>query len=140
VHMDPEVDDWTPVLEPLRVLRKGWPNPTWTWDERFTMLASSFPKAQEMQARASAAHALPYAWDMNSIATAPAGLRSICERTGGLRAGQMMMAGKAGDIVLYGLWWPWGGGGTITLRIGLGAHDPMEEPFPQVRELFDVRR
>lgn len=138
--MDSEVTRWEPVLERLRVLRKGWPNPTWTWDERFTMIASSFPKAQEMQARASMSHALPYAWDMTSLPTAPAGLRAICETTGGLRAGQMLLAGKAGDIVLFGLWWPWGGGGTFTLRIGLGAHDVNEDPFPQVRELFDVRR
>jgi len=138
--MDPQVDDWSAVLEPLSVLRRGWPNPTWTWDERLVMVASSFPKDKEMQARASAAHALPYAWDVNSLPTAPAGLRTICEHTGGLRAGQMLMAGKAGGIVLYGLWWPWGGGGTITLRIGLGAHAVHEEPFPQVRDLFDVRR
>jgi hypothetical protein len=137
--MDPEVNDWKAVLEPLTVLRRGWPNPTWTWDERFRMIASSFPKEKEMDARASMAHALPYAWDMTSLPTAPAGLRSICEGSGGLRAGQLLLAGKAGDIVLFGLWWPWGGGQTITLRIGLGAHEIMEEPFPQVRQLFDIK-
>lgn len=136
--MDPQVDDWRPVLEPLSVLRRGWPNPTWTWDERFTMLASSFPKDKEMQARASAAHALPYAWDMNSLATAPAGLRTICENTGGLRAGQMLMAGKAGGIVLYGLWWPWGGGEKITLRIGFANLALPAEPVVWLRELFGV--
>jgi hypothetical protein len=138
--MDPEVDDWTPVLEKLSLLKRGWPNPTWTWDGRFNMLASSFPKVDEMKARASAAHAMPYAWDLNSVQTAPEGLRIICDRAGGLRAGQMLMAGKAGGLVIVGLWWPWGGGGTITLRLGLGEHDAMEEPFPQVRDLFDVRR
>lgn len=138
--MDSDGNRWKAVLEPLGVLKQGWPNPTWTWDERFMMIASSFTKAQELQARASMAHALPYAWDIASLPTAPAGLRKICESTGGLRAGQMMLAGKVGDIVLFGLWWPWGGGQTFTLRIGLGAHDVSEEPFPQVRELFDVKR
>ena len=137
--MEPVVNDWRAVLDPLTMVRTSWPNPTWTWDERFRMIASSFPKEQEMKARASMAHALPYGWDMTSLPTAPAGLRKICENTGSLRAGQLLLAGKAGDIVLFGLWWPWGGGQTITLRIGLGAHDIMEEPFPQVRELFAIK-
>lgn len=136
--MDSETEDWKPVLDILTLVKRGWPNQTWSWDDRFTMILSSFPKEQEMQARASAAHALSYAWDSKSIATAPAGLRAICERTGGLRAGQMMMAGKAGGVVLYGLWWPWGGGATITLRLGIGDCGPFEPPFPQVRTLFNV--
>jgi hypothetical protein len=138
--MGEDVDDWTPVLDTLAALQRGWPNPEWTWDDRFTMIASSFGKAREVDARTSAALALPYAWDSKSLATAPAGLREICERSGGLRNGQMLMAGKAGGIVLVGLWWPWGNGEMITLRLGLGEHDVMEAPFPQVRELFNVKR
>ena len=138
--MDGEVEDWKPALDLLAVLKQGWPNPEWTWDDRFTMIASSFAKEREPEARASAAHALPYAWDVNSIGTAPAGLRAICDRSGGLRRGQLLMAGKASGIVLVGLWWPWGNGEMITLRLGLGEHDAMEAPFPEVRALFGVTR
>jgi hypothetical protein len=136
--MDPEGEDWLPVIEKLTLLKRGWPSPTWTWDARFTMIASSFDKAVEAAARASAVHALPYAWDSQSLSTAPAGLRELCQRTGGLRAKQMLMAGRAGPLVLVGLWWPWGDGKTITLRLGLGEHGAAEEPYPQVRTLFGV--
>jgi len=137
--MDDDVEDWKQVIDVLTLLKRGWPSPEWTWDERFTMLASSFAKPKEMEARASAAHALPYAWDSKSISTAPAGLQTIAERTGGLRKGQMLMAGKASGIVLIGLWWPWGNGENITLRIGLGEHGATEDPFPAVRTLFGLK-
>lgn len=137
--MDPEDHDWRPVFEKLTLLHRGWPAATWTWDPRFWTLTSSFGKELELAARASAAHALTYAWNATTIDTAPHGLQAICDRTGGLRPGQMLMAGKAGGVVLYGLWWPWGGGDTITLRLGIGECEVMEEPFPQVRHLFGVR-
>jgi len=138
-EMDPDGDDWQPVLDTLLLLKNAWPNSTWTWDARFTMMASSFGKDSAAQARASIARALTYAWDTKSIATAPKTLQEICDKTGGLRAGQLVMAGRAGPLVLVGLWWPWMGGENITLRLGLGEYEVMEPPFPQVRELFGAR-
>lgn len=132
-------DDWRALLEALTPLQRTWPNPSWSWDDRFTMMMSSFAKDLELQARSSAANVLTYAWDWKTLPTAPAGLRRICEGTGGLRANQMLMAGKAGGLVVYGLWWPWASGTTITLRLGLGDCAGMEPPFPQVRALFGVR-
>lgn len=132
-------DNWQPVLDTLGLLKRGWPADEWAWDERFTMLASSFGTELELRARAAAAQALPYAWNQTTIKTAPESLRDLCDRTGGLRSGQLLMAGKAGPLVLYGLWWPWGGGTMITLRLGLGEYATMERPYPQVRALFGVR-
>lgn len=132
-------DDWQPVLDVLLLLKNDWPTSQWTWDPRFTMMASSFSKEGAPQARASAARAMQYAWDTTTIGTAPKTLQQICDQTGGLRTGQVIMAGKAGGLVLVGLWWPWRGGENITLRMGLGEFEEMEPPFPKVRELFGVR-
>lgn len=125
-----------PVLDKLLLLKNAWPGEPWSWDDRFTMLASSFAVELADKALASAALALPYSWDVKTIATAPAGLREICEQTGGLRKSQRLLAGRAGDLVLIGLWWPWGSGTTITLRLGLGDYAADEPPFPAVRALF----
>ncbi len=132
-------EDWKPVLDKLELLKNAWPNQAWTWDQRFAMMSSSFAKELEPQARASAALALPSSWDAKTLATAPASLRELCEATGGLRARQALLAGRAGDLVLWGLWWPWGDGTTITLRLGLGDYETMEPPYPAVRTLFGVR-
>ena len=120
-----------PVLDPLTLLKEGWPGAAWSWDDRFAMVASSFGADLEPKARASAMHAFPRGWTTKSIDTAPPGLRAIADRTGGLRAGQRLLAG-ASDA-LYGLWWPWSGGATITLRIGL-----VELDSTALRELFGV--
>lgn len=137
--LEPEDEDWHPVFDSLLLLKNNWPNQSWSWDARLTMLASSFGKDVAQQARTTAAKSMPYAWDSSTIATAPAGLRRIAEASGGLRKGQSLMAGKAGHIVLVGLWWPWRGGEMITLRLGLGEFEAMEPPFPKVRELFGAR-
>ena len=52
----------------------------------------------------------------------------------GEAAGQLANAGGG----LYGLWWPWGGGEKITLRIGLLDLDAAADPFPRARALFGV--
>lgn len=132
-------DPWQPVYSKLRRLRDTWPTSSWTWDSRYTMLASSFSTALEPQARASAACAFDYYWDVSRVHTAPRGLQVICESTGGLREGQLLMAGRAGPLVVVGLWWPWMGSNMVTLRLGLGEYEADETPYPQVRALFGAR-
>ena len=133
-------DDWQPVLDKLTLLRNDWPNTSWGWDTRFVMLVSSFPKADEGRARAAAARALEYAWDSTSLPTAPKSLQEFAtSAAGGLRKGQLLMAGRAGSLVMIGLWWPWRDGENITLRLGLGEHDADEAPYSIVRALFGVR-
>jgi hypothetical protein len=51
----------------------------------------------------SAALALPYCWDKNTLSTAPPSLRELCAATGGLRSGQRLLAGRTGELVLFGL-------------------------------------
>lgn len=136
--MDEPEPDWQPLLDKLMLLKNSWPGEPWSWDPRFTMLASSFAIVLEERARASAALALPYSWDKKTLATAPPSLRELCEATGGLRSGQRLLAGRAADLVLIGLWWPWGNGEMITLRLGLGEYAADEPPYPKVRSLFGV--
>jgi hypothetical protein len=90
----------------------------------------------EPKARASAMHAFPRGWTTKSLENAPPEMQAIADKTGGLRSGQRLLAGDAMFAPnLFGLWWPWGGGDTITLRIGLAD---AAEVMAQVRELFGV--
>jgi hypothetical protein len=132
-------DAWQPVFDALVLLRDSWPAPPWSWDGRFHTIAASFASDLEPVVRPSAVHAFPRGFTAKSLATAPPALLAIAERTGGLRAGQRLLAGApAGDLVLYGLWWPWGGGETITLRIGFAGQDGAAEPVIRLRTLFGV--
>nr|HEX4317932.1 hypothetical protein [Kofleriaceae bacterium] len=110
------MSDWVQLTE----LCATWPGTAWSWDDRFGMVASTFEAAQEPAARASAMRAFPRGWTAKSIDTAPAELIAIATKTGGLRARQRLLGGDAG---LYALWWPWGGGDKVTLRVGLVDRD-----------------
>ncbi len=136
--MDPG-DAWQPVFDKLTLLKDSWPAPPWSWDSRFVTVASSFAKDLEPAIRTSAVHAFPSGFTAKSLATAPATLIAVAERTGGLRAGQRLLGGaQVGDATLYGLWWPWGGGDTITLRIGFTGLAGDAPPMSRLRELFGV--
>jgi hypothetical protein len=128
------------VLDKLGELRDSWPTPPWSWDARFHTIAAAFSRDLEPKARASAIHAFPRGWTTRSIETAPPPKQAIADRTGGLRSGQRLLAGdELFADQLFGLWWPWGGGDMITLRIGLDGVDPLGDLFSSVRSLFDVK-
>ncbi|HUS32050.1 MAG TPA: hypothetical protein VMZ53_26295 [Kofleriaceae bacterium] len=123
------------LLERLTLLRDSWPNPPWTWDSRFQTVAASFSKEMEPDARKSAMNAFPRGWTTKSLENAPPDMQAIAERTGGLRSGQRLLAGdEMFAPKLFALWWPWGGGDTITLRIGVDGATP--ELIAAIRDLF----
>lgn len=135
------MEPWQALLERLTLLRDSWPNPPWSWDGRFNTIAASFPKDMEPAVRTSAMHAFPRGWTTKSLESAPPEMQAIAKRTGGLRAGQRLLAGdELFARELFGLWWPWGGGDTITLRIGIADGDPANEPLTAIRTLFGVTR
>ncbi len=131
------MDRWEALLTRLTLLRDSWPTPPWTWDSRFSTVGASFAKADEPAVRTSAMHAFPRGWTTASLETAPPQFRTLAVTTGHLRAGQRLLAGDP-EIAptLFGLWWPWSGGETITLRIGVLDLDGSKEPVQRIRALF----
>jgi hypothetical protein len=138
--MDPfPKDPWQTMLDKMRKLRETWPSRGWSWDGRLNCIASSFSMEFESKARTSVHVALPVEYTSTTIGQASQRLRDLAERTGGLRTGQFLLVGEpAGSAVPFGLWWPWGDGETISLRIGLADLDAMREPFPRLRDVFGV--
>ncbi len=125
-----------PIFEALARLRTEWPKRGWSWDSRLCCVASSFDAVHVEQAEAAALRALPTVWSERSMPQAPPAIREVGERSGGVRAGQLIYA-RATDvsIVAYGLWWPWGNGSTISLRVGIEA---SRDYSAKLCELFGV--
>jgi len=112
----------------LEQFRKAWPKQGWSWDYRFSMVASSFHVDLIPDAERALLLAFPESYDPKGFARAPEHIRELGESVGGIRADQRMFAGPAvGRLVPIGLWWPWGDEITISLRVGLagyvGEHD-----------------
>ena len=84
------------------------------WNLKRKIQASRQPKAHPPKL----ARALPTVWSERTMPAAPEVIREVGERSGGVRAGQLIYARDAVvSVVPYGLWWPWGNGSTISLRV-----------------------
>lgn len=113
-----------PLFDLFDQLRRAWPGEAWGWEGRFKCVLSAFGSTVSAGARAAAAIALPHDWTSATLAQAPAEIRELASRSGGLRAGQLVLASPvAAELFAWGLWWPWSDGGTVSLRVGLGGAD-----------------
>ena len=130
---------WKPLLDRFQKLKATWPARAWSWDSRLVCITSSFAVELESKARACALEALPLEYTAATLQRASSDLRRVAERTGGLRMGQMLLTTRdPTPSVAFGLWWPWGDGETVSLRVGLADVDPNKEPYNRFRDVFGV--
>ena len=132
-------DQWQELFEAIERLKAKWPAPAWTYDRRLKCVASSIPISLETDARAAMAEVLPKSWGADTLASAPEAVRKLAEGCGGVRAAQLLFWG-GGDSGpgAFGLWWPWGDGTTVSLRIGLHDVDLPKERYPRLRDIFGI--
>jgi hypothetical protein len=107
------------VIDLLGQMKSAWPAVPWEWDGRFNCALSTIAGPDEPRARAALAAALPGIWTSSNLKQAPAAVQQICGRAGGLRGGQVVFSAELpNETLAYCLWWPWGGGGTFSARVG----------------------
>jgi hypothetical protein len=132
-------DAWQPLFDSLTRMRGSWPTRGWSWDPRLQCCTSSFTTEQEPAARTATAMALTTEYTSATIIRAPQALRDVADRAGGVRVGQLVLScGPVAGLIVYGLWWPWGDGETVSLRVGLADADPQREPSLKFRDVFGV--
>jgi hypothetical protein len=132
-------EQWQEVFAALERLKGKWPAADWSYDRRLRCVASSFPTSLEAAARAAMAEVLPTSWTAQTLAGAPEGVRKVAETCGGVRSSQQLFWGGAPDAPgAFGLWWPWGDGTTVSLRIGLHDLDQPKERYPRLRDIFGI--
>jgi hypothetical protein len=130
---------WESVFVTLERLRDRWPASDWAYDRRLKCVASSIPLSGESAARAAFADVLPGVWSTATLPGAPQTIRTFSETCGGLRAAQeLLWGGEADGPGAFGLWWPWGDGTTVTLRIGLHGVDLPKQRYPRLRDVFGI--
>lgn len=113
----------------------GWPGSPWEWDGRLECVLSTVATAHAPQAQAQLISTLPAVWTAASLGAAPALIQQICARTGGLLPQQQAFSGELPEgVFAYGLWWPWGSGANVSIRLGV-THESV---LPAVRAAFGV--
>ncbi|HVV15838.1 MAG TPA: hypothetical protein VHH90_01440 [Polyangia bacterium] len=132
-------DVWEAVFGGLNRLREQWPAHDWTYDRRLRCVASSIPLSQGAAALAAVGVALPASWSPATLPEAHEDVRALAGTCGGLRASQQLLwGGPPNGPGAFGLWWPWGDGTTVTLRIGLHHLDLPKVRYPRLRDLFGI--
>jgi|SRR5690606_34201016 len=122
----------------LAQLKSHWPKGGWSWDYRFSTVASSFHVDLTTEAESVVLRYLTSEWDYRSIANAPSVVREIVEGAGGVRTDQRVFATpQNGRLLAYGLWWPWGDEITISLRVGLAGYVSDNDQV-RLQELFNA--
>lgn len=133
---------WQALFDTLQKVRTAWPTRGWSWDTRLSCVASSFQVDFESQARAALKQALPQEWTPDSLTKAPPVIRDLMQKYGDLRSGQFLFTPKTPPSEgpwAIGLWWPWGNGETVSLRLGLEYDRIISEiRYGQLREAFRV--
>jgi hypothetical protein len=104
------------LLPPFAV---DWPGSKWEWDGRLDCALSTVTKADEVRARDALTAVLPNVWTSKTLRDAPILIRQIGARTGGMLPRQLLFSVELPEgVFVYGLWWPWGSGDSVSVRIG----------------------
>jgi hypothetical protein len=99
-------------------LTASWEVFSWRWDSRFEALVSEFSADDRDEFRAVLERDLSLVWDSSNIREAPDIVKVCNDNFGGLQSGQLLFTSDPNqDIFIFGAWWPWGDGETISLRI-----------------------
>jgi hypothetical protein len=131
-------DAWSPVMAAFKNLRPSWPQRGWSWDSRQNCVASSFGTDLDQRVRTTLSSVLSVEWSPTRVSAAPPEVREVADRSGGLRAGQLLLTTTVpARYFAFALWWPWGDGLTTSLRIGLGGN-PREDAYARLRDVFGV--
>ena len=107
---------------------------SWQWENRFEVALAEFSLNDKDKVRAILERYLNIAWDSSSIGRAPDNVRKIASYLGGLRSEQLLFTSDPNqDAFIFGAWWPWGDGQTISIRI---APSDKRLSDPEMAELI----
>jgi hypothetical protein len=92
---------------------------TWRWEDRFSVMLSEFSRNKKDKTLEALRQEFEHEWDKKSIKKAPKELKEQLGQLTKLSKDQLILARPATDIfpAMIALWWPWGHGGTYSLRI-----------------------
>ena len=103
---------------------------SWKWDRRFETVLAEFGVEQNGSVRAILENYLGFTWDSSDVGNASDIVCTVNANFGGLRTGQLLFTSDPNrDALVFCMWWPWGNGKEISIRIG-----------PSFKDLGDLER
>jgi hypothetical protein len=90
-----------------------------TWDGGMGTALLTFESSDTDAVVAVVGRHLANEWNSDTIDDAPSVVSDLISGLGGLRPGQWVMHSEATGPFLVAVFWPWGGGSPISLRVGV---------------------
>ena len=112
-------------------------NLTWKWETRFETALAEFSIDSSDNIHAILERFFNDKWDSSSINDAPDVVQEIVKKFGALRSGQLLFtADTKQDDFLFGVWWPWGNGNMISIRVAPSFIVLPEENYTELIKEF----
>jgi hypothetical protein len=91
----------------------------WRWDEQKNLMLSEFASNKKDKIFAQLVELFDHKWDKKNIRYAPAALKIQLGKLTTLKDKQVIFTSPATEDkpMLVAIWWPWGHGGTVSLRL-----------------------
>jgi hypothetical protein len=94
---------------------------SWRWEDRFSVMLSEFSRDKKDKTLSALRQQFQHEWDKKTIKKAPQAIKDHLGPLIKLSKDQLILAHPATDSTpaMIALWWPWGHGGTYSLRLAL---------------------
>lgn len=118
----------------------------WRWDERHQAMLAEFAQNRSENVLTSLRSLFPHEWNCKTRKFLPKEIKTFLGSKSKLTKEQLILAVPSQDDTptIIALWWPWGHGGTYSLRIVVHSEKftiTSKEPKPaslfgRLKELF----
>jgi hypothetical protein len=94
---------------------------TWRWEDRFSVMLSEFSRDKQESTLEALRQQFEHEWNKKTVKKAPQEIKDHLGSLIKLNKDQLLLARPATDSTpaVIALWWPWGHGGTYSLRLAL---------------------
>lgn len=111
----------------------------WNWDEHFKTVLSQISSDNKDKALNIVSTHFEHTFDHSNVQNAPENAKMVIGDLGGLRPGQIFFFHELGEgNNVFGAWWPWGNGQTISIRIGFSIGSGNTEMNQKLKSLFGI--
>ena len=120
------------ITEPLKDLLN------WRWEESRQMILSEFANGKAEQTLAVLRNNFIDEWDKKTIKRAPKDLKAQLGELAKITKEQKLFTRPATDTqpAVLAIWWPWGHGATLSLRLTILSDSYEYTPQPQSENKF----
>lgn len=93
----------------------------WRWEDRFSVMLSEFSRDKKDNTLVALRQQFQHEWNKKTVKKAPLEIKNHLGPLIKLNKDQLILARPATDSTpaMIALWWPWGHGGTYSLRLAV---------------------